>query len=225
VREGEHAFVWFASFASSGDYDRHLAKLRESSSWSDVQPELARRLESPAQVLRLEPTARSLLRHAEPAAFTTERTGDIHDFDFLAGDWNVSNRRLKIRGVGSNEWDKFPGKHHAALHLGGVANVDEIAFPTQGWSGMTVRAFNLERRQWSIWWISSKSGTLFPPVVGGFAGDRGEFYGEDEDDGRPVKVRFIWTKLGPNAARWEQAFSPDGRAWETNWVAEFARAK
>jgi hypothetical protein len=225
VREGEHAFVWFASFASAGEYDRHLARLRESASWNDVQPELARRLKSPARVLRLEPTARSLVGHGESVTYTTERTGDIHDFDFLAGDWNATQRRLKVRGVGSDDWDVFPTTLHAELHLGGVANVDELKFPTKGWSGLTVRAFNLEKRQWSIYWISSKTGTLFPPVVGGFSGNRGEFYGEDEDDGRPVKVRFIWTKLGANSARWEQAFSPDGRAWETNWMAEFTRAR
>jgi len=67
VREGEHAFVWFSSFASAGDYQRHLAKLRESQRWNDVvQPELAKRLKSPAEQVRLEPTARSLLRHFEP---------------------------------------------------------------------------------------------------------------------------------------------------------------
>jgi hypothetical protein len=48
--------------------------------------------------------------------------------------------------------------------------------------------------------INSKSGILFPPVEGGFIGDRGEFYGTDDDDGRPVKVRFVWTRRGPNAA-------------------------
>jgi hypothetical protein len=62
-----------------------------------------------------------------------------------------------------------------------------------------------------------------PPVVGGFAGDRGEFYGEDEDEGRPVRVRFVWTRLSPDAARWEQAFSFGGGPWETNWVMEFTR--
>jgi hypothetical protein len=63
-----------------------------------------------------------------------------------------------------------------------------------------------------------------PPVVGGFAGDRGEFYGEDVDEGRPVRVRFVWTRLSPDTARWEQAFSYDGGPWETNWVMEFTRA-
>jgi hypothetical protein len=60
-------------------------------------------------------------------------------------------------------------------------------------------------------------------VVGGFDGERGEFVGEDLDEGRRVDVRFIWTR-GTERARWEQAFSLDGRAWETNWVMEFKRA-
>jgi hypothetical protein len=38
-------------------------------------------------------------------------------------------------------------------------------------------------------------------VVDGFAGDRGEFYGQDMDEGRPVWARFLWDRLGPDAAR------------------------
>jgi hypothetical protein len=96
--------------------------------------------------------------------------------------------------------------------------------PTKGWTGLAIRSFHLGNRQWSIRWVDSRTGAMDPPVVGGFDGDRGEFYGEDMDDGRPVKVRFRWTKLGPDRARWEQAFSPDGQAWEINWVMEFTRA-
>ena len=220
----EHAFVWFSSFASAADYERHGARLRETQAWHPVQGELDERLKSPAQPLRLEATARSRLGHVGSVPSAAERTGDVRDFDFLAGAWTVANRRLKVRGANSHEWEEFPATSRATLHLGGVANVDEIAFPTKGWSGMTVRVFNLEKHQWSIYWINSNSGVLFPPVVGGFRGNRGEFYGEDEDGGRPVKVRFIWTRRGPDAARWEQAFSPDGRTWETNWVMELTRA-
>ena len=57
-----------------------------------------------------------------------------------------------------------------------------------------------------------------------FAGDRGEFRGRDSDDGREVEVRFVWNRLGADAARWEQAFSLDGREWETNWTMDFKRA-
>jgi hypothetical protein len=152
-------------------------------------------------------------------------TGDIHDFDFLIGNWKVVNRRLKTRGKGSQDWVEFPATHHFETRLGGVANVDEMVFPTQGWSGMSVRLFDTEKRRWAIYWATSRTGVLYPPVFGGFRGDQGNFYGDDQDDGRPVKVHFLWTRRGPNAARWEQAFSYDeGRTWETNWIAEFTRA-
>ncbi|NNC25154.1 hypothetical protein HKX41_13530, partial [Salinisphaera sp. USBA-960] len=72
--------------------------------------------------------------------------------------------------------------------MGGVVNLDEGVFPTKGWQGMTLRVFNLEEQRWYLYWINSSTGQLFPPVAGGFDGDRGEFYGEDRDEGRPVKV-------------------------------------
>ena len=108
--------------------------------------------------------------------------------------------------------------------MGGVVNVDENNFPTKGWSGTTIRTFDVQANRWSIYWVNSRVGKLFPPVVGGFAGNRGVFYGQDEDDGKPVDVRFIWTLLGPDKARWEQAFSYNGGQWETNWVMELKRA-
>ena len=157
-------------------------------------------------------------------AYTTARTGDVHDFDFLAGAWTLQNRRLVRRLVGSTQWEEFPAVDCAGIYLGGLVNVDEIHFTTKGWAGVTFRNYEIEKRQWSIYWVSSRSGKMFPPVVGGFVGDRGEFYGEDEDEGRPVKVRFLWIKQGPDHAHWEQAFSLDGKAWEVNWVNELSRA-
>lgn len=158
-----------------------------------------------------------------PDGFTTGRTGDPHDFDFLEGEWDVVNRRLAVRGAGSGDWEEFPATSVCRRHLGGLANVEEIVFPGKAWSGMTVRTFDVEKRQWSIRWISSLTGRLYPPVVGGFEAGRGELYGDDEDGGRPVKVRFVWLPLGTDAARWEQAFSFDGSTWETNWVMELRR--
>ncbi len=158
-----------------------------------------------------------------PPGFTTGRTGDPHDFDFLEGEWEIVNRRLAARGAGSRDWEAFPATSVCRRHLGGAANVEEIVFPAGGWAGMTVRAFDVEKRQWAIHWLSSRTGRLYPPVVGGFAAERGEFYGEDEDAGRPVKVRFVWLRLGPDSASWEQSFSFDGRAWEPNWVMELRR--
>jgi hypothetical protein len=169
--------------------------------------------------------------HAAPSSTSGPRTsnglptGDIHDFDFFVGEWNSVNRRLKKRWVGSDDWDVFPNTVRCESRMGGVVNIDDVVFPTKGWSGMTIRTFSLEKRQWSLYWINSRTGELFPPVVGGFTADYGEFFGDDTDEGRPIKVVFRWTRLGPDAAHWEQAFSLDGKQWETNWMVEHKRVK
>ena len=166
---------------------------------------------------------------ANPAgtyAYTMARTGNLHDFDFIGGAWTLQNRRLKQRWVADKDrqWDEFPAVDCGAVYLGSTVNVDEIHFPTRGWAGVTFRNFDLEKRQWSIHWVSSRTGKVDPGVFGGFDGDRGEFYGEDVDDGRPVKVRYLWIKHGPDHAHWEQAFSLDGKTWEVNWMNDLTRA-
>jgi hypothetical protein len=43
-------------------------------------------------------------------------------------------------------------------------------------------------------------------------------------NGRPIVVRYIWSDITPNSAKWQQAFSDDGgKIWETNWIMEFHR--
>lgn len=150
-------------------------------------------------------------------------TGDLSDFDFLIGSWNVAHRRLTARLADCDEWDEFPGTSRCEKRLGGLANVDENVFPTKGFAGMTLRVFDPAQRRWSIYWVDSRIGVLTPPVVGGFSGDNGAFFGADQHDGRKVTVQFRWTRLGTGAARWEQAFSLDGKDWEWNWVMEFTR--
>jgi hypothetical protein len=159
-----------------------------------------------------------------PPGYTLTRTGNVHDFDYFAGGWTTHQRRLKVRGIGSTQWEEFPANLCMTLYLGGMATVDELYLPTKNSAGLTLRTFDLEKHQWSIYWVGSSSGRMEAPVVGGFDGAHGEFYGEDSDNGRPVRVRYMWDKLDANHARWEQAFSYDGRSWETNWTADFSRS-
>jgi hypothetical protein len=160
----------------------------------------------------------------DPPGYTLARTGGPHDFDFFAGGWTTVQHRLAARGVGSQTWDTFPATLCMNPYLDGLVTGDELVFPTKGWSGFTLRTFDLERRQWEVRWVNSKKGRLESPVVGGFDGDEGLFFGEDSDDGRAIKVRYTWRKIDHDHAHWAQAFSYDGRAWETNWTAEFTRA-
>ncbi|MEV8438533.1 hypothetical protein AB0425_14235 [Actinosynnema sp. NPDC051121] len=148
----------------------------------------------------------------------------MNDFDFFTGSWNVVNRRLTTLFAGSDDWQVFPGTTTCRPIFGGGGNTEEIVFPTLGSRGFTLRLFDPVRREWSIYWASSRTGLLAPPVVGSFAAGRGDFYGEDAHDGEPVAVHFTWSDMTPVSARWEQEFSRDGgRTWEPNWSMEFTR--
>lgn len=149
----------------------------------------------------------------------------MNDFDFIIGSWNLVNRRRVTLFAGRDEWTEFPGTMTSQPIFGGGGNIEEIVFPVQGSRGFTLRLFDVERRQWSIYWASSSTGVLQPPVVGTFAGGRGDFYGDDTHEGKPIKAHFIWSGITPTSARWEQEFSADGgQTWESNWVMEFTRA-
>ncbi|MFI5907971.1 hypothetical protein [Dactylosporangium sp. NPDC051541] len=148
----------------------------------------------------------------------------MNDFDFFIGSWNVVNRRLRTLFAGSDDWYTFPGTAVCRPLFGGAGNIDEIEFPTVGWAGLTLRLFDVERQTWSLYWASSRTGTLEPPVTGAFTGGRGDFYGDETLEGRPIRVHYLWSDITADSARWEQEFSADGGAtWESNWVMEFTR--
>jgi hypothetical protein len=148
----------------------------------------------------------------------------LGDFDFLIGSWRVANRRLKQRLVGSTDWEEFAAESVAWSLLGGSANIDQFTFP-DGTSALTLRLYQPDRKQWSLTWATSTEGTLFPPVLGSFSDGTGLFYGDDVQDGIPVRVRYIWSDITPTSARWEQAFSVDQeQTWETNWIMELVRS-
>lgn len=224
VREGEHAFVWFAAFDNDDALRSHDQRLAASASWRQTQSELAARLVRAPERLVLHPTQPALDRSRAPYRWSLDVKGGVHDFDFIEGEWSVTSRRLLERGVGSQRWETLSAHSRGQVLLAGVANVDEIAFPQKGWSGMTVRNFDAARRQWEIRWINGRDGRVQAPMFGGFDGKVGIFYGDDHDDGRPVKAAFRWMRQDAAHARWEQAFSYDGGAtWETNWVMELTR--
>lgn len=149
------------------------------------------------------------------------------DFDFEFGTWAVRHHRLKERLTGCEEWEEFGGTCDTRPILGGAGNVEDnvIDMPGGSYRAVTVRAFDPASRQWAIWWLDGRNPhSLDVPVVGDFTDGVGTFLANDMLDGKPIKVRFIWSHITTSTARWEQAFSPDGgRSWETNWVMQFTR--
>ena len=165
-----------------------------------------------------------LLLAAVPPGFTMERTGHVDDFAYFEGGWSTVQHREITAADGTKSWSDFPATLCAQPYLKGNATVDELWMPQQKRSGLTLRLFDQEKRQWSVYWVNSVTGRLDPiPVVGGFDGPRGEFYAHDTVNGKPVKVRYLWTLKDRDHARWEQALSYDDKTWETNWTADFTR--
>lgn len=148
----------------------------------------------------------------------------MNDFDFLIGSWDLANKRLKKALAGCAEWEEFPATSECISLLGGVANLDELSMPTKAYSGVTLRLFNREREEWSLYWISSRDPFIDTPVVGRFSDGVGTFYGDDTYEGQPIRVRFVWSNITPTSAHWEQAFSADDeQTWETNWTNDLTR--
>lgn len=148
----------------------------------------------------------------------------MNNFDFLLGTWDVVNRRLEKRLAGSDEWETFPATSECMRLLEGAANLDQMAMPTRGTTGMTLRLFDQARDEWSLYWMSTQKFGIEPPVIGRFTDGVGVFFGDDYFDGKPIRVRYTWSEITAESARWDQAFSADGGAtWETNWIMDFKR--
>jgi hypothetical protein len=150
-----------------------------------------------------------------------------HDFDFEIGTWTTRLSRLKGPLTGSTEWAQYTGTTAVRPIWDGRANLVELDVegPSGRIQGLSLRLYNSASRQWSLNFAGSRNGTLTPPAVGSFKDGRGEFYGLESLDGRPIFVRFVISDITATSVRFEQAFSADGGAsWEANWIAVDTRA-
>ena len=163
---------------------------------------------------------------AQAAQSVVSTTGPAR-FRFLCGEMAPPQPPPVHPLTGSKEWVEFDGTSVARKLWDGRANVDEFEAdsPSGHIEGMTVRLYNADTHEWSIYWANGKAGAFsMPPTVGHFTNGKGEFYDHEEIGGKPVFVRFIWTVQSPRECHWEQAFSTDeGKTWETNWTIDSTR--
>jgi hypothetical protein len=146
-----------------------------------------------------------ILQQHSKGSFTMSLPSTSHgenDFDFFIGHWQVAHHRLQER-----------------------LDDNMLQLPDGPYRAVTLRTFDTDKQQWSIWWLDGRyPGQLDVPVVGRFDNGVGTFYADDNFNGKPIRVRFLWTQRGADQPRWEQAFSADaGANWETNWVMDFTR--
>lgn len=145
------------------------------------------------------------------------------DFDWEIGAWRTRVRILAEPLSGSpDEWIMFSGTSVVRPLMDRRANVVElqVSGPSGRIEGMSLRLYEPQANRWSLSFVSMRDGLLTPAVHGGFRDRVGEFHGDDQLGGRPIKVRFLIFREGADQARFEQAFSADGgTTWETNWIA------
>jgi hypothetical protein len=149
-----------------------------------------------------------------------------HDFDFEIGSWKIHLSRLKDRLAGSTTWVEFDGTSITRPVWNGRANLNEFEADSQTGhiEGLTLRLYNPQSRQWSIYWANGKDAMLGQPMIGEFRSGRGEFYDQEPWNGRAVYVRFIWSNTATSTPHFEQAYSDDGgKTWEVNWITNQTR--
>lgn len=151
-----------------------------------------------------------------------------HDFDFELGSWKIHLKRLVHPLTGSTTWVEFDGTSVTRKVWDGRAELEE--FETDGSAGhiegLTLRLYNPQAHQWSLYWGTSKGGTLGVPTIGEFKNGRGEFFDQEIINGRSILVRFIWSNTATNSPHFEQSFSDDGgKTWEVNWITDQTRVQ
>jgi hypothetical protein len=151
-----------------------------------------------------------------------------HGFDFLIGDWKARLKKLEKPLTGSTTWLEYEGVSRTHKVLDTNANFEEFEVdggkPGLHIKGQTLRLYNPETREWSIYLVYADKGLLpQPATVGKFTNGKGEFYDMELWNGRTILVRYQWTP-SPTAPHFEQAFSTDGgKTWEANWVLDLVK--
>jgi hypothetical protein len=150
-----------------------------------------------------------------------------HDFDYELGSWKIHLKRLEHPLTGSTNWVEFDGTSVTRKVWDGRAELEQ--FETDGAAGhiegLTLRLYNPQSHQWSLYWANSKNGTVeLPPCVGEFKNGRGEFIDQEPYNGRAILVRMVWSEITANSAHSAQSFSDDGgETWEVNWITDQTR--
>jgi hypothetical protein len=157
-----------------------------------------------------------------PSALKPLRDGQ-RDFDFLIGKWKYHLKRLENPLTGSTNWIEFDGTGDCRPIWNGKAQLDtlDVNGPSGHIEGLTLRLYNPESRQWSLYWSNATKGTVDIPTVGSFVDGRGEFYDQELYKGRMIIVRYVWTGTTSKSPHFEQSFSEDGgKTWEVNWITD-----
>lgn len=134
------------------------------------------------------------------------------DFDFEFGARQARLSRLLHPLSGSHTWAHYTGTSVVRKVWNGNANLGEfdVHGPAGRIHGLSLRLYNPQSGQWSIYWANASDGALTQPMLGGFTNGQGKFFDKETFNGRPISTRFIFSKVTPHSFQLVQSFSDDG---------------
>jgi hypothetical protein len=169
----------------------------------------------------------ALAKAPSPVPTPSSLRDGSRDFDFEIGTWKSHLRRLVHPLSGSTTWVEYDGSTVVRKFWKGAANLVEL--DVNGTAGhitaLSLRLYDPASHQWSLNFANRAVGQITPPPsIGTFKDSRGEFFDEEEFNGKKILVRFVISDITATSCRFEQAYSGDGgKTWEVNWIATDTR--
>ena len=111
-------------------------------------------------VVILQPLQGLAQQNSNAAKTASQPRDGQHDFDFELGTWKIHLKRLDHRLVGSTNWVEFDGTSVTRKVWNGRSQIEEFETdsPAGGHiEGMTLRLYDPDTHQWSLYWATSKA--------------------------------------------------------------------
>ncbi|MEO9965588.1 MAG: hypothetical protein ABJF11_07365 [Reichenbachiella sp.] len=151
------------------------------------------------------------------------------EFDFLIGEWKITNKILKQRLSNSDEWVESTALSRCWKILDGFGNIDELEMESREgkmFKGNTIRIYDPSRNEWTLYWVDNWNLHLgvTKQTTGSFENGVGIFYGQEEFQDKTVRQKFTWKSLGNDKVYWDQSYyDEESQQWEVNWIMYFDR--
>lgn len=137
---------------------------------------------------------------------------EARQFDFWLGEWDVTNPAGKLAGTSRIE------------SIAAGAGLLENWTGATGYTGRSLNAWNVAKKQWQQYWVGSDGGVL--ELNGGLMDGCMVLTAEHEVKGARRLERITWTPNADGTVRqhWEQS-ADGGRSWTTAFDGLYRRRK
>ena len=156
----------------------------------------------------------------------TAGSGPEQAFDFNMGSWKTQIRAV-LSPLGSPAvWSHLQGMHSVYRVWDDWADIGrlEVDGPNGHIEDLALRLYDRKTHEWRVYFANSDSGTLLQPMVGEFKDGVGTFIGLEDEDGKTVLMRNVWSGITAKACRQDWSISADGgKTWTPTWISDDTR--